>query len=197
MTMKRFCLVLMAILIFQGPVFGFDGQRKGFILGGGIGIDIGHSKFHRTLTGHDFERDRETKQFGLGGATDFKIGYAPSNQLEIVYRNKASIVPMESVPVFILNSVNVNFYFKEQGPSPLISVGLGLAVNIYPFVRGSITRTGFGFHIGAGHEISKHWAVVFGYIYIAPKDEYESSYVKEVSQFRISALRISMIYTVF
>jgi len=195
--MKRLYLVLMTILVFLGSVFGFDGQRKGIILGGGIGFDIGYSKYNWALTGHDFERSRERKQFGGGVATDFKIGYAPSNQLEIVYRNKASIVPMESVPVFILNSVNVNFYFKEQGPSPLISAGLGLAVNIYPFVRSSIERTGFGFHIGGGYEISKHWAVVFEYIYIAPKYESGDSWGKEFSQFKISAVRISMIYTAF
>lgn len=197
--MKRICLVLIIILIFLGQAFSFDGQRKGFILGGGAGFSINFLKYNWTMTGNNIDRSKESNWNRLGIVADFKIGYAPTDQLEIVYSNKASIIPEvdDTVPMFSLNSVTMNFYFKDPGPSAFISAGAGIMINGYPFVQGAIVRTGFGFHIGIGYEISKHWSLILEYIYGAPEDTYEGSLVNEYSQYKISTVRASIIITAF
>jgi hypothetical protein len=189
----------MTILVLLGQVFGFDGQRKGFILGGGAGFSINFLKYNWALSGNGIDRSRESNWNRFGIAADLKIGYAFTNQLEIFYSNKVSIIPGldSTVPAFSLNSLSMNFYFKEQGPSTFISAGVGLMVNGYPFVQGSIVRTGFGFHIGIGYEISKHWALILDYMYGAPEDTYEAFGSREYSQYKISTVRASIIVTAF
>lgn len=135
-------------------------ERKGFIIGFGIGP--GMTSYKLTADGFG-DSDRES-EFGL--QTDFKIGYAPSNHLEIYYSNKVSWFSLEDsfgdnvLTVSGLSSIASSYFFKPEGPSPFVSVGVGLASWRTPFEEtASAWSNSFGFFIGGGYEFSSHWDV--------------------------------------
>ena len=76
---RIFAILLIFTVLFLGSinsVQAFDGERKGFIIGLGVG------------TGFTSISDWEEYKFGF--QTDFKIGFAPSNSLTIYYNSKVS-----------------------------------------------------------------------------------------------------------
>ena len=168
--MKRFLLVLVLSLFVVSSAFGFDGVRKGFVLGGGAGIGL--SSY--TLSGGGATSNRES-QFSF--MTDFKIGYAPTNQIEIVYTSKGAWFQGDGnlLNTFtILNNVStasVNYYLKPEAPSTFfLSGGLGLASLSAPFESNVDSWYGFGFYVGAGYEFVKHYSVAFDFMYGLPED---------------------------
>ncbi len=167
--MKRFLLVLVLSLFVVSSAFGFDGVRKGFVLGGGLGLGMTSYtiKVNDPFFG-SFETDR-VNDFAF--MTDFKIGYAPTNQVEVVYSDKSSWFS-ESSTTFLhgIGTATLNYYLKPEGPTPYISGGLGLATLSAPFESNTSTSTGFGFYVGGGYEFAKHFAVALDLMYGLPKD---------------------------
>src|SRR5512138_3236155 len=94
--MKRISVMALVILIvcLAATSFAFDGNRKGFILGGGLGL--GMTSYTQTLSGfgESLTRDRENKGAFI---TDFKIGFGANEQTEIYYSSKVSWFGMENV----------------------------------------------------------------------------------------------------
>jgi len=150
--MKRIALVLAGILLFASAVQvrAFDGQRKGFILGGGLGLG---------MSTYSAEGSPRFTEFAL--MTDFKIGYAPSEQVEVFYSSKVSWFE-ESGTIFShgLGSVAVNYFLNPEQPFYL-SGGVGFSNLSDPFESNSETWWGVGFFGGAGYEFSRHYAVQF------------------------------------
>jgi hypothetical protein len=111
--------------------------------------------------------------------TDFRLGYAPTNQIVIYYDNKVSwfktdygeeiVVDLNTgnanvlgfADVMVLSGLTgfgVNYFFAPQAPSPFVTGGLGLA-SAMAFESGASAKIGFGFFIGGGYEFAPHWYV--------------------------------------
>lgn len=140
----------------------FDGNRKGFILGGGLGLGL--TSFTQTVEflGTSTTSDRENK---FAVMTDFKIGYGATEQVLVYYTNKVSWFSLENVygdNVIIVNGVGgvgMTYFFQPVTPSPYIMGGLGLSTWNAPFEEGSEGWYGFGLAVGAGYEFSRHYSV--------------------------------------
>ena len=158
------CICLIGLCI---NLQAFDGQRKGFILGVGLGPGLTTYKFEQSSDNFRFESDRKSK-FGI--QSDFKIGYAPSNTLEILYTNKVSWFSIdtgsekfggpESITITNgISSVAITHFFQPAAPSPYLTVGIGIAVWSAPFEVDLEGISGFGLFLGGGMEFSPHWDV--------------------------------------
>ena len=158
------------------PANAWDGKRKGFILGFGIGPGL--TSFTQELAAWDYyqgwvrvKSDRSNK---MAIMTDFKIGYAPTDFYEIYYTGKVSWFGLENVfgdKVTISNGVGAlgaTYYFAPQAPSPFISGGIGFSTWSAPFESGSKTWTGFGLFVGGGYEFARHMSVEFDLLWGKP-----------------------------
>jgi hypothetical protein len=140
----------------------FDGQRKGFILGGGIGPGLtSYTQTIETPLG-DTTSDRENK-FGL--QTNFVIGLGVTEQVLVYYSNRVSWFSFENAlgnNVTITNGLGgvcVAYYFQPVAPSPYINGTLGLSMWDAPFEEGAEAWYGFGVGIGGGYEFARHYSV--------------------------------------
>lgn len=141
----------------------FDGQRKGFLLGIGIGPGLTSYTQKVTVQMVSVESDRENT---AGVMTDFKIGYAPDNSWAIYYTSKVSWFGMTNAlgnDVTIANglgAVAVSYWFNQQAPSPFIAGGIGFSTWSLPFEDNPPdTWMGAGLFAGGGYEFSRHWSV--------------------------------------
>jgi hypothetical protein len=133
----------------------WDHQRKGFILGGGLGA-----------LGIWDPIDAE----GFGWAAgDIKIGYAPSDQLMLYYTSRNLIFPALMGGL----SFGANYYMKPQAPALYFTGGGGVFGGTLPWAIG---WGGYSIYSGAGYEFARHWAVALelGYTFleIASEEKY-------------------------
>jgi len=172
----KWAVTVTVIILTAVPAMAFDSQRKGFILGGGLGLAGTSFKQKLSGGGESTESETETKP---GLLTDFRIGFGPSDQLLLYYFNHVTWFSIENVlsqDVTIANGVGgigISYYFtpkKTDGgrehlefspftPAWFISGGLGLSSWATPFEEGSETWSGFGLWFGGGYEFSRHWSV--------------------------------------
>lgn len=142
-------VVLVIVLCAAGSSMAFDGMRKGFVLGGGLGLAPTSSiKFGIY--------DESAAGLGL----NFVIGGAFNEQNMLVYEGnvtswKADVVDASIAQGF--NGVAWYHYFGPLGKSAFATIGLGA----YVFSADGYedNEPGFGFLIGGGYEFSKHWQV--------------------------------------
>jgi len=168
--MKKFYeIIFVAVFMLTcNNVFAFDGERKGFIIGGGIGAGY-------LSNTSSFNSDTDSRAVFL---TNFKIGYAPSNTLEIYYISKASGWGRSDITfILALSAIAATFYFdKETETGWFISGGIGLSTLDPPLEKnaesskgfdlfGGSGSSGFGFFGGSGYEFSSHWSVEFDLLY--------------------------------
>jgi len=169
----------------------FDGNRKGFILGGGLGLGL--TSFTQTVEfmGMSTTSDRENK---FAVMTDFKIGYGATEQVLVYYTNKVSWFSLENVygdNVIIVNGVGgvgMTYFFQPVTPSPYIMGGLGLSTWNAPFEEGSEAWYGFGLAVGAGYEFSRHYSIEVNLTWGEPG--------KEVGGVKASSNALSLMVTI-
>lgn len=189
-TLLTISLLFLGVVSQSVDAWGFDGQRKGFVLGGGVGWGITSFTVHG---GWHTESGPFNYWSFVGG---FKIGHAPSNQIEMVYSNKVSFfsasdpVLMESA-LHGLHTATVNYYFRPDGPGFFIGGGLGVASLALITEVDEEIWTGLAFHVGGGFGFSKHSAVAADLAYGLPRDR-ESG-----EDYRIVSLSITVISTAF
>ncbi len=164
--MKKFYAIMFVVVFMLNcnNVFAFDGERKGFILGGGIG-----GGFLSNIASVGSFSNTESEGVFL---TNFKIGYAPSNTLEIFYVSKVSWWG-ESDFLFTLglSSVTVTFYFNETSETGwFASGGVGLSSLAAPLEEDIGTDYGFGLFGGGGYEFAAHWSVEVDLLYSMIKE---------------------------
>ncbi len=169
--MKKFLLVLVLSLFVVSSAFGFNGVRKGFVLGGGLGL--GMTSFKEELGSLQFNRENK-----FSFMTDFKIGYAPTNQVEIVYTSKDawfSAGDSTSSTTFLhgVSTASVNYYLKPEGPTFYVGGGIGVSSISAPFDKNAFSfdnALGLGIYASGGYEFAKHFAVAVDLMYGQPKD---------------------------
>jgi hypothetical protein len=170
-------LIVLVTLFLIVNANAFDGKRKGFFLGGGLGPGFTLQKetieYSGWFEGESSESSGWESKFGL--ATNFKIGYAPSDMVEIHYTSKVSWFVskiywwgLESEDVTMASGVSalgVTYYFKPEAPSYFITGGFGLSTLSLPFESHGETKIGGGLFAGAGYEFARHFNVELDLLY--------------------------------
>ncbi len=161
MNLKTCAVLCAALLVLASQLAAFDGQRKGFILGGGVGY--GSLQWNAPFT--DFNKGAV--------ATNFVIGYAPSNSLEIYYTNNICFFSSEGSDNYIgLTGAGVTKYLKPEGKGLYFLGGIG--VSVLKTYSGDYqgTDSGFGALAGIGYDVAKHFRIQAEVMYA---DIHESS----------------------
>jgi hypothetical protein len=166
---KKLIQVVFLILILvclAASSFAFDGNRKGFVLGGGIGL----APVSRFSVGNYHED-------GLGVGVNFVIGYGLDNQNLIVYEGNVSYRNSElfsktgwETEYFFdggtignqmigqgFNGAAWYHYFTKKKNSFFSTLGAGVCI-LQTSDFGS-NDFGFGFLVGGGYAFSRHWQV--------------------------------------
>jgi len=153
--MKKFQTLIMAIsLIAVSSAFGFNGNRQGFVLGGGLGIAPVSTW---SVESGPFGTIDES---GAGIGLSFVIGHAWNEKNMIVYEGNVTGWQSDYYNMTVSQGFNGGawyHYYAVPGNSAFTTFGLGL----YLFDResGSGNDIGPGFLAGGGFEFAKHWQV--------------------------------------
>jgi len=147
----RICVASIAVLIMlSGAVEAFDGNRKGFILGGGMGI--GPSTKLKIINEYDKNE--------LGFAVNIMVGYAWNNKNILCFEYNANHFwpPAfgSDTALSVFSSPVWYHYYGDEGKSLFSAVGWGrhgLAIEKNGSARG------LGFLFGGGYEFKKHFQV--------------------------------------
>lgn len=132
----------------------FDGNRKGFILGFGLGPTYSHIQLP--------PQNLQSAASGIGVATDFRIGYGPTEQLLLYYDNRVSWVSglvfinedLKHTHVEGCSGIGATYYFSRKSPSVFVSGGVGVSAVRRPF-NSSSYGYGYGMSAGGGYEFGK------------------------------------------
>ena len=169
--MKKFVvLTIVALLAMACTASAFDGVRKGFVLGGGLGV-APVAKWEGDVIPFGATKWEESK---AGVAVNFLIGYAWDEQNMIVA--DANVVAYQSDMdefTFISQKPTVAqgfsgfswyHYFGPAGKSWFSTFGLGTYSFQAEWEINNVTveaknEEGFGWLVGGGYEFSKHWQV--------------------------------------
>jgi hypothetical protein len=165
--------------------FAFDKQRKGFILGMGLGPGYTSCTESEDSSGQEVFSESKSK---FAFFTDFKIGYAPSNKLMIYWLSKGAwfgrkdtlesiqdgVVTPREEDITVLTGIGglgITYFFRPKSPSLFITVGGGFSAWTYPF-QGTDPWTGLGFAGGLGYEFRENYTVEISALYGQPsRDE--------------------------
>jgi hypothetical protein len=159
------CLGLLLTIVLSGTVHAWDKQRKGFVLG--LGIGLGSASYKQTLSGlylNQIESSRESK---VAVFSNFEIGYAPTNQFVITYSN---VVPWFSFTNAYNNDITMisgvggpvlTYYFRPEPPSFLIGGGFGIATWNAPFESDFDAWSSIGFSGRVGYEFGHNVNLTF------------------------------------
>lgn len=134
-------------------------NRRGFILGLGIGFGGSYLQANYGAISGDATRS--------AFLTNFKIGYAPTNTLEVYYANKVFWWDESGLAILIhgLSAFGVTKYMNSETASgPFVSGGLGISVLDAPFENVNPSY-GFGVFMGTGYEFTKHWSLETSFMY--------------------------------
>jgi hypothetical protein len=141
MKMRTLVIVLIGVIILGAcNSIAWDGQHRGFVVGGGIGLTAATLLIRQV-------------DYRLGYQTNFKIGYAIKDHWQIHYSG-ISIWKMDD----LLNhmTLGTTYYFKPQAPTFFASGGLGISWEVWDLSDGG-DICGFPTVVaGLGYEIFKH-----------------------------------------
>lgn len=163
--MKKILAVVFVLLTAMATSsFGFNGNRQGFVLGGGLGL-APTSRWEGNVYDISSGQIVRADENGVGLGLNFIIGYAWDEYNMIVYEGN---VTAWSSDLFIDQSIAQGFngaawyhYFSTAGRSAFTAAGLGF----YVFDVGDYDANDpkLGLLAGAGYEFARHWQVG-GYI---------------------------------
>jgi hypothetical protein len=157
---------LLSLLVLSSQLLAFDGQRKGFILGGGIGA--GSISYEETAP------EWKLNRFALTG--NFKIGYAPTNSLELYYIADVSEFAYSQSESLVAGGTCIGFsgvgltkYLSPRGTGLFLSGGVGIPLLTFLNTRSGVgdVTGGFGLLGGIGHDVSRHWRLQGDVVYIS------------------------------
>ena len=151
--MKKLTLMtLVAVMLLSAGAMAFDGNRKGFVLGGGIG-------FAPTIK-VEVEDDGDWNNAGV--SAHIVIGYAWDEKNMLVYESNGAAFEETMFGEDVMFSQSIGaaswyHYFGESGKTFYTVVGLGLMVGDTD--ETDATDPGAGILLGGGYEFSRHWQV--------------------------------------
>jgi hypothetical protein len=128
------------LLFLTGNAHAFDGQRKGFILGFGLGSGFVSIEL------------REDREYEVAVTTDGRIGYAISNSWQIYWTFKDAQLRMHKTTRWLeFQGIGCSYYFKPEAASRFVAVGIGSS-----HYGGGGRYSHLGAFAGGGLEFSRH-----------------------------------------
>ncbi len=127
MKRKRIYIYVILIIINTTSIaHAWDGERKGFILG--VGLGTGFVSHTQNANGY---KSIDDSNIALSG--NFKMGYAPNNCLMIYtfgtstfFKNNYILDDKKwKISSKISGGLGISYYFNETAPSPYIMGGIG------------------------------------------------------------------------
>ncbi len=149
-------------------------ERKGFFLG--IGVGPGLVAYKTSFTGFDFLSEKKTKVTFM---SDFKIGYAPTDQLAIYWTSKVAwfnsdfLSEEKNLSINGFGGVGASYFLETEAPSFYFNGGIGYAtwsVLNTENTNASLNTFGLGLSAGAGYEFARHWSAEANFTFGKPKD---------------------------
>lgn len=153
---KNLVLVACLVVIIALDASAFDGKRKGFTLGFGVGAGAANIE--------KISSYREYKDSIYGICTDLTLGWGVSDKVIIHYAGRQQFFFDENGWFVGFPGLGISFFVEQQAPSVLIMVGAGgfAGVGIESVGLGSAHSVGgVGPYFGIGYEWSRHFAAEF------------------------------------
>jgi opacity protein-like surface antigen len=149
---------LLGSILLASAAHAFDGQRRGFVLGAGLGF--GSAKQVVEATGGDVSIEGSTSEGGL--ATDFRIGGGLNEQWLLYWTSQQVFFTAQAFGEDALfgqglAGVGASYYLQPQAPSFFFEAALGIG-SIIDFENDE-SDAGLGLLIGLGYEFAAHWQV--------------------------------------
>lgn len=139
--MKITAIVFIAVSVFAGHrAYAWDGRHKGFV----IGIGAGPAR----ATGMSGEAVYVNRL-----QTDFKIGYAVSDKVQIHYFGSTIWSMGDVIDHFM---ICVTHYTKPEAPTSFVSAGLGSSMQAWNILDGGYRTGSPSLQAGAGYEFLRH-----------------------------------------
>jgi hypothetical protein len=172
MKLRILGLTLVIVMLTGISAQAFNGQRKGFILGGGLGF--GMTSYTQTLKQGSISITSERENKGAFN-TNFQIGYAPSDQVAIYYVSKVAWFSMTNAyddEVTIASGaggLGLSYYQKPVAPSLIFTGGIAVSSWALPFEDDAPDPwQGFGIYGGIGYEFARHVSAELDLVYGKP-----------------------------
>jgi hypothetical protein len=158
-TMKATATIgVLLVVLLASAASAFDGHRKGFVLGGGLGFTpLARWSVEESFLGHTTYSHHETK---AGVGLNILIGYAWDAKNMIVYEGNATgfmtdIDDQSAAQGF--DGAAWYHYFGPAGKSAFTVGGLGMYG--FDLEHRDQNDPGFGMLLGGGYEFARHWQV--------------------------------------
>jgi len=175
----RICGLLLVATVFAAAsaVQAFDGNRKGFIIGFGVGagvtsytqeLEIDLPSVSRTEPVAD-----ESKTVLV---TDFRLGGGVTDQFLLYYENRVAWFGAEDAAgtdLFIAHGIGLlgaSYYFRPSSPSLYVLGSVGTSAWMTMIESEYDMAAGFGVSGGVGYEFKRGWAVEATANWGKPKD---------------------------
>ena len=149
----------MSILFLAVTAHGFDGQRKGFVLGGGVGFSpysMWSVTANGTVMGHSAVNGLDESKTGAG--VQIIIGYAWDEYNMIVYEGNVtgykSSMLLDNNSAQGFSGVAYYRYFGPAGRAFFLTGGVGTYA--WKVKEYEANDPGFGYIAGAGYEFIPH-----------------------------------------
>ena len=152
-SFAQFVVFINVFLLLAANSYALDGKRKGFLLG--LGAGMGSNSYHSSYLSYKSDSYRKTAKL-----TNFKIGFAPNNNLQIFWSSRVAwFKPEDADKTWTsgIGGLGISYYLNESGPSTYFTGTLGLSS--WAEFGGTDSYTGSGFAMGAGYEFSPHLSV--------------------------------------
>ena len=124
-------------------------RRKGFL----IGIGAGPALHRAPLFG--FGGGGPTNDFAV--VTDFRIGYAPTDQVLLHYSNKVAWTRNVAYDLVGFSGFGVTYMLDRTSPSAFVTGAIGAGAG--GTLSGGADQTGLGFGVGGGFEFARHLSI--------------------------------------
>jgi len=151
-------LRVLTILLIPTSVFPFDGQRKGFNAGLGIGFS--------PSTNFDIQNSVDESNSAFTVKVLVGYGFDDKNLLtyQIIGNSIKSKVLDNSEIVQGLDGIQWYHYFRgPSGDKIFVSAGIGAMVFATPY--SNLGGRGLGFELGTGYELKRHFQLELFYIW--------------------------------
>jgi hypothetical protein len=156
-------MLLIAFSILTSQAYAFDGHRKGFIIGFGLGIGTTSTSNSEEVNYPDgSQRTFKDTYNRLAIMNDRKFGYAPSDLWEIYLSNKSAFTGNVDNSDGIIG-LGLTKISASQIPAKFYTFGMGI-----PYmgtIAWDFDSNNFGLFGGFGYEFRKHLNMEFDLLY--------------------------------
>lgn len=126
--MKKTILLISIILFISTPIFAWDGERKGFLLGLSLGAGF---ETHNGIQWDAISSEKESNS-SWGFAASPKIGYGFNNNIALCYTRYPLTYDVQSAAgsyvgiISCTEALQLFYFLEEQAPSFFFGLGAGV-----------------------------------------------------------------------